>query len=48
MEANGVTIEVPIPVGPRDCWDDPSTVPADYSALNGLPQLDQNYGLPRR
>jgi len=26
--------------GGDDCWDDPTSIPADMTALNGLPQLD--------
>ena len=40
MEANGLSIQVPIPSAPRDCWDDPEDIPTDFVALNGFPQIE--------
>ncbi len=31
--------EVPEDLFPGDCWDDPNSIPAAYTALNGLPQV---------
>ncbi|MEC8379769.1 MAG: MopE-related protein [Myxococcota bacterium] len=46
MAAIGITIEVPIPDGPRDCWDDSNAIPIDFIALNDFPQLDSNMVYP--
>jgi hypothetical protein len=38
VAASGETIEVNIPPGDRDCWDEGSVTPSAYTAINGFPQ----------
>lgn len=37
--ADDYAYEVPADLLSGDCWDDPTTIPASYAALNGLPQV---------